>query len=60
MSPGPVRMHLSGRIPSVSLPERLGRLHRVDRIGAGGFATVWLYRDTELDSDVAVKALADN
>jgi serine/threonine protein kinase len=44
----------------VSLPERLGRLVRRERIGAGGFATVWLYHDTELDSDVAVKALADN
>jgi serine/threonine protein kinase len=44
----------------VSLPERLGRLERIRRIGAGGFATVWLYRDTELQSDVAVKALADN
>ena len=44
----------------MSLPERLGRLRRVDRIGAGGFATVWLYHDDELDSPVAVKALADN
>lgn len=44
----------------MSLPERLGRLRRVDRIGAGGFATVWLYNDDELDSPVAVKALADN
>lgn len=44
----------------MSLPERLGRLKRVDRIGVGGFATVWLYRDAELRSDVAVKALADN
>ncbi len=26
----------------------------------GGFATVWLYRDEELRSDVAVKALAEN
>ncbi len=26
----------------------------------GGFASVWLYHDEELDSDVAVKALADN
>jgi serine/threonine protein kinase len=32
----------------------------VDRIGAGGFATVWLYHDDELASEVAVKALADN
>jgi serine/threonine protein kinase len=44
----------------VSLPTRLGRLERVERLGAGGFATVWLYHDAELDSDVAVKALADN
>ena len=32
----------------------------MDRLGVGGFASVWLYRDDELDSDVAVKALADN
>jgi serine/threonine protein kinase len=32
----------------------------VDRLGVGGFATVWLYRDEELRSDVAVKALAEN
>ena len=44
----------------MTLPERLGRLERVDRLGVGGFATVWLYRDEELRSDVAVKALADN
>jgi serine/threonine protein kinase len=44
----------------VSLPTRLGRLERVDRLGVGGFATVWLYHDADLDSDVAVKALAEN
>lgn len=44
----------------MTLPERLGRLERVRRLGVGGFATVWLYRDEELRSDVAVKALADN
>jgi serine/threonine protein kinase len=44
----------------MSLPPRLGRLRQVERVGAGGFATVWRYRDEELDSDVAVKALADN
>lgn len=44
----------------MTLPAHLGRLERVERIGVGGFATVWLYRDSELDSDVAVKALADN
>ena len=42
------------------IPERLGRLRRVQRLGSGGFASVWLYRDDELDSLVAVKALADN
>jgi serine/threonine protein kinase len=42
------------------LPQRLGRLRQIERLGAGGFATVWRYRDDELDSDVAVKALADN
>ena len=44
----------------MALPEQLGRLRRVRRIGAGGFASVWLYRDEELDSPVAVKVLADN
>jgi serine/threonine protein kinase len=44
----------------VPLPERLGRLRRVERLGVGGFATVWLYHDPELRSDVAVKALAEN
>jgi serine/threonine protein kinase len=44
----------------MSLPSRLGRLERVERLGVGGFATVWLYHDYELDSDVAVKALAEN
>ncbi len=54
---------LTGRVrhnTRVTLPVRLGRLRRVDRIGAGGFATVWLYHDDDLDSPVAVKALADN
>jgi serine/threonine protein kinase len=44
----------------VSLPERIGRLRRVERIGVGGFASVWLYQDEMLNSPVAVKALADN
>lgn len=44
----------------MSLPIRLGRLRQVSRLGEGGFASVWLYRDDELQSDVAVKALADN
>ncbi|WP_309649002.1 serine/threonine-protein kinase [Nocardioides sp.] len=44
----------------MALPERLGRLQQVRRLGVGGFATVWLYHDEELRSDVAVKALAEN
>ncbi|UYM03383.1 serine/threonine-protein kinase [Solicola gregarius] len=44
----------------MSAPEALGRLRRVRRIGVGGFASVWLYHDTDLKSHVAVKALADN
>jgi eukaryotic-like serine/threonine-protein kinase len=44
----------------VSLPARLGRLQQVRRLGVGGFASVWLYHDDELESDVAVKGLADN
>ncbi|HLT60001.1 MAG TPA: serine/threonine-protein kinase, partial [Microlunatus sp.] len=42
------------------VPETIGRLRRIRRLGSGAFATVWLYHDDELDSDVAVKALADN
>ncbi len=40
-------------------PQTLGRLRRIRRLGSGGFATVWLYRDEQLDSLVAVKVLAD-
>lgn len=49
-----------GQTTDMSVPEAIGRLRRVERIGSGGFATVWRYHDAELDSDVAVKALADN
>lgn len=41
-------------------PLRIGRYSLVRRVGAGGFATVWLARDEELDADVAVKILSDN
>lgn len=58
--PGQFDDSLWGTIGAMSLPENLGRLRRVGVLGAGGFATVWHYRDDELESDVAVKALADN
>ncbi len=41
-------------------PPRIGRYSLVRRVGAGGFATVWLARDEQLDADVAVKILSDN
>ena len=42
------------------MPVRLGRYAVRRRIGSGGFATVWLAYDEQLDSPVAVKVLADN
>lgn len=38
----------------------IGRFAVRRRLGVGGFATVWLAHDPELDSPVAVKVLADN
>lgn len=45
---------------SVSGPQRFGRYAVRRRIGSGGFATVWLAYDEQLDAPVAVKVLADN
>jgi hypothetical protein len=42
------------------MPSRLGRYAVRRRIGAGGFATVWLAYDEQLDAPVAIKVLADN
>ena len=41
-------------------PQRFGRYVVRRRIGSGGFATVWLAYDEQLDAPVAVKVLADN
>lgn len=41
------------------LPETLGRLRRVRRLGSGAFATVWLYHDDVLAADVAVRTPTD-
>jgi serine/threonine protein kinase len=40
--------------------QKLGRYVLEDVLGAGSFATVWKAYDPELDTDVAVKVLADN
>ena len=40
--------------------ESIGRYEVVERLGAGGFATVYLARDPVLDSRVAIKVLAEN
>ncbi len=45
---------------SRGMPDRLGRYAVRRRIGAGGFATVWLAYDEQLDAPVAIKVLADN
>lgn len=44
----------------VSVHRRLGRYAIQRRIGAGSFATVWLAYDAQLDSEVAIKVLAEN
>jgi eukaryotic-like serine/threonine-protein kinase len=42
------------------VPPVIGRFVLERRLGVGGFATVWLAHDPELDAPVAVKILADN
>ncbi|WP_340540140.1 serine/threonine-protein kinase [Nocardioides sp. GXZ039] len=45
---------------STTGPSHLGRYAVRRRIGSGGFATVWLAYDEQLDAPVAIKVLADN
>lgn len=40
--------------------ESLGRYRLLSRLGSGGFSTVWLGFDDDLDIHVAIKVLADN
>ncbi|MEU4289876.1 protein kinase [Kribbella sp. NPDC026596] len=44
----------------MGVPTRLGRYAVRRRLGSGGFATVWLAHDEQLDAEVAIKVLADN
>ncbi|MET9275362.1 serine/threonine-protein kinase [Kribbella sp. NPDC003557] len=44
----------------MGVPTRLGRYVVRRRLGSGGFATVWLAQDEQLDAEVAIKVLADN
>ncbi|MDO9455570.1 serine/threonine-protein kinase [Nocardioides sp.] len=46
--------------PPNSGPSHFGRYAVRRRIGSGGFATVWLGYDEQLDAPVAIKVLADN
>ena len=46
--------------PPTSGPSHFGRYAVRRRIGSGGFATVWLAYDEQLDAPVAVKVLAEN
>ncbi len=45
---------------SLGLPSRFGRYEVIERIGIGGFASVYSARDPELESTVAIKVLAEN
>ncbi|MET7278139.1 serine/threonine-protein kinase [Kribbella sp. NPDC005582] len=47
-------------MPCMGVPTRLGRYIVRRRLGSGGFATVWLAHDEQLDAEVAIKVLADN
>lgn len=44
----------------MATPQQIGRYLVRERIGSGGFATVWRAYDPELEGDVAVKILAEN
>lgn len=44
----------------MATPRSVGRYQVSERVAAGSFATVWRARDHELDTDVAIKILADN
>ena len=44
----------------MSQPSHFGRYAVIKKVGIGGFATVWLALDVELDAEVAIKVLAEH
>jgi len=42
------------------VPDLIGRYRLGPRLGSGGFAVVWLAHDESLDTDIAIKVMADN
>jgi serine/threonine protein kinase len=44
----------------VQVPSKIGRYRVTGRLGSGAFATVWLAEDDMLESQVAIKVLAEN
>ena len=56
-APYDVAAGLTAERPARPGPLVLGRYRLHERLGTGGFATVWLARDERLERDVAVKVL---
>jgi hypothetical protein len=42
------------------VPDLIGRYRLGPRLGSGGFAVVWLAHDESLDTDLAIKVMAEN
>jgi serine/threonine protein kinase len=42
------------------VPDLIGRYRLGPRLGSGGFAVVWLAHDESLDTDIAIKVMAEN
>jgi hypothetical protein len=58
--PGPLPFGPGPQAPTAPAPSGLwqnngGRFQKIKRLGQGGFGTVWLAKDTQLDRTVAVK-----